>query len=72
MKTLMKAAAANGGGTNAVRDRLVTKIRTFGHDVHYLRVVHETGNWAYGHLVKRSCLVNIASNGYKIAVYMNN
>jgi len=69
MKTLMRAAAADGGGANAVRDRL---FRTLGHNVHYLMVVHRTGNWALRYRHFASCLVNVASNGYQMYVYMNN
>ena len=78
MRTLMRAAAADGGGTSAVRDRLRLDIENFGYDFKFMSVAIEdsqlnptnAGDWQIVHHVYPTCRVELSSNGYAIYVYM--
>jgi len=71
MTNLMRAAAADGGDTAAVRDRLTRRIDNFGYDFHFVRVASDTGQWSQIGYLYTSCVTSLKSNGFMIYVYMN-
>ena len=64
----MQEAAAAGGGTAAVRDRLKAAMEQYGFDAHFLTVADDP-DFAITKWLHISCWVSVNSNGYRMSVY---
>lgn len=70
--TLVRGAAARGGGHIAVRDELVSELKTFGLSYSMFVVTNYPAKYGYAEreLIYKSCWIDITESGYRVRLYL--